>query len=170
MGVFYEELKEDTNSENFSYCESKFNKFLNNLMEYIPRNIRNMDKETEYLRKKLIHFNPMKAIIIGAIGLSVAFFPQALSSLLFGNINITQILQALNNNEKINWGNFFLKFGQGCLEGYTLKAKLPGKIISNVAISPIIESINAKIDGKDYNIKYSTIILKDSLKSSFFTF
>ena len=57
-----------------------------------------------------------------------------------------------------------MKFGQGCLEGYTLKAKLPGKIISNVVISPIIESIDAKIDGKDYNIKYSTIILKDILK------
>ena len=159
-GLLFNELTGDSKCEDLNYCKTKFNTYLKELEIYIPKNIKNVNDELEHLKKLFNKFNWGDVLIIGAItialiGLSVAFFPEALPSLAFGTIAITKdILTAMNNDEKINWGKIFVSFSRGCLDGLIASKLGPaGNIIGSVILNPVEEFLKAKIDGKDYDLK-----------------
>lgn len=157
-GILFDDLTENENSYDYAFCNSKFNDYLNDLEEFIPKKIKSLKEELDYLKSLFNKFNWLDVLIIGAItlgaiGLSVAFFPAALPALAFGTIAITgDILDAMNRDEKINWGKIFVSFARGCLDGIIVQKLGPaGKIIGNTILNPIEGFLKAKIDGKDYD-------------------
>ena len=161
-GLFFNELTNDDECEKLEYCENKLKEYLNCLVEYLPKNINDLDEETNYLKKKLLPYNKLKALAIGAVilvaaGFSAFYFPQALPSLVFGTIEIKEdLLDALKNNEEINWKRVFTRFTHGCVDGIAIRFGLKGKALCDLVISPIFEKIEAEIDGKEYDIPKET--------------
>jgi len=108
---------------------------------------------------KLFHKFNWEVLIVGAvtivaIGLSAVYFPEALPALVFGTIEMSsEILSAMNNDERINWAKIFLSFSRGCLDGIIIQNfGAPGAIIGGAILNPIEQFLKAKIDGKDYDI------------------
>ena len=157
-GILFDELTENENSYDYGFCNSKFNDYLNDLEEFIPKRIKSLAEELDYLKSLFNKFNWLDVLIIGAvtlgaIGLSVAFFPAALPALAFGTVAITgDILDAMNRDEKINWGKIFVTFARGCLDGIIGQKLGPaGNIIGSTILNPIEGFLKAKIDGEDYD-------------------
>ena len=158
-GFFFNELASNPKCEDIFYCRTKLNEYLKELEQYIPKSISNVNDELKYLKglfNKFKWFDVLKIglVTIGIIGLSIIYFPIALPSLVFGAIEITaEILDALNNNEKINWAKIFLSTGKACLNGIIeITLGEPGAIIGRIILNPIENFLMAKIDGKNYNI------------------
>ena len=158
-GFFFNELIINPECENFSYCEEKFKDYLKELEYYIPKDISNINKELQHLKKIFNKFDWSDVLIIGLvtigiIGLSFFIFPKLLPSLIFGAIEITSdILDALRKNEKINWAKIFLSAGKACFEGIisTFFGE-PGNIIGKIILNPIEGFLKAKINGINFNI------------------
>ena len=148
-GLLFNELTKDYNCEQLSYCETKLNEYLNYLKKYIPFIIKECKKKLENQKNNFeIAFGTVK---FAAYGLSMAFCPE-FTPFIMGGINVgKELIDALINDEKINWLKVFLKFGQGALEGIFIENVLVKGIINLVA-TPLFEYTEAKIDGKDYNL------------------
>ena len=170
-GFFFNELTRNPKCEDLFYCRNKLNGYLNELEQYIPKNISNINEELQYLKKLFNKFNWLDVLIIGlvtipVIGLAVVYFQAALPGLIFGTIEMTsEILQAMNNNERINWAKIFLSFSRGCLEGIIIQNFGPtGAIIGGAILNPIDQFLRAKIDGKNYDVSN---IFDDALEGVF---
>ena len=77
-GLLFNELTGNSNCEDLNYCKTKFNKYLEELEKYIPKNIKNVNDELEHLKKLFNKFNWGDVLIIGLIvipliGLQVKF-------------------------------------------------------------------------------------------------
>ena len=170
-GFFFNELTHNPKCEDLFYCRNKLNGYLKELEQYIPKNITNIKEELEYLKKLFNKFNWLDVLIIGfvtiaIIGLAVVYFPEALPALVFGTIEMSsEILEAMNNNERINWAKIFLSFTKGCLDGIIIQNfGVPGAIIGGAILNPIDQFLRAKIDGKNYDINN---VFDDALEGVF---
>ena len=158
-GFFFNELTRNPKCEDLFYCRNKLKVYLKELDQYIPKNISNINEELLHLKKLCNKFNWLEVLIIGLvtigmIGLSLLYFPKFLPCLVFGAIEITSdILDALNKNEKINWAKIFLSLTKGCLDGFIGEfLGPPGAIIGKIILNPIEGFLRAKINGKNDTI------------------
>ena len=145
-GLFFNDLTNDDKCESLDYCESKLKQYLN----YVD-NIKNYEKKDE---KKDINIQQLSDLFgnlkISADILLTFICPQLKPFIIGGIDGIKEIVNAMINNEEINWKNVFIKFGEGALEGLQIKGKV-GKV-KDIIITPLFEFISAKMNGKDYNL------------------
>ena len=148
-GLLFNELTKDDECEKLSYCETKLNEYLNYLKKYIPFIINECKKKLE--NQKNIFEKVFGTVKFAAYGLSMVFCPQ-FTPFIMGGINIgKELIDALINDETINWKKVFVKGGEGAFEGLPLKSVVT-KGITNIVVTPLFEFTEAKIDGKDYNL------------------
>ena len=157
-GLFFNELTNDEKCIEISYCELKLQEYLQYIGEYIPKYQQEIlmflkNKDESYKKTNELIFGLVKILIQGA---TVALIPE-FAPIVFGCIEIgEEIFKSLNNNEKINWGKVFWKGTKGALQCALFKFNpktigTVGKLLLEVAVPPIFDYAESKIDGKDYN-------------------
>ena len=159
-GLFFNDLTNDKKCENINYCQGKLKEYLNYLNEYIPKylNYSKLYKNNiiTSCQNKLSKYKKFSEITFGLLKLSADIFSTIacpeFRPIILGGLNSAEVIvNALINGEEINWGKVFLKFGEGCLDGFSFKSKV-GKLTYDIIGSPLLEYGEAKIDGKDYNL------------------